>query len=128
MRYLLCVAMSTLTLAALAPAQDIKSFLGRWDMTVTPANGNPWPQWMELTEKDGKVQGRVQPRGGGWHPILGAKIDSGKLIVAVSAPTQRGPAVDWELTSPGKDKITGIEKRGDASGPSLAGVRAPKLD
>jgi hypothetical protein len=128
MRHLLCVAVSVLTLAAFAPAQDIKSFLGRWDMTVTPATGNLWPQWMELIEKEGRVEGRVQPRGGGWHPILGAKIDSGKLIVAVSAASQRGPAVTWELTSAGNDKISGVEKRGDTEGPSLSGVRAPKLD
>lgn len=128
MRHLLCLALSGLTLAAFAPAQDMKSFLGRWDMTVTPATGNPWPQWMELIEKDGKVEGRVQPRGGAWRPIQGAKIDSGKLIVAVSAASDRGPAVNWELTSAGKDKINGVEKRGDTDGPSLTGVRAPKLD
>jgi hypothetical protein len=128
MQHLLCVAVGGFMLTALAPAQDMKSFLGRWDMTVTPASGNPWPQWMELVEKDGKVEGRVQPRGGAWRPILGAKIDSGKLIVAVSTASQRGPAVNWELTSAGKDKISGVEKRGDSNGPSLAGVRAPKLD
>ncbi len=128
MRHLLCVAVSALALAVAAPAQNMNSFLGRWDMTVTPASGNPWPQWMELTEKDGKVEGRVQPRGGAWRPVVGAKIDSGKLIVAVSPASQRGPAVSWELTSAGNDKITGVEKRGDTAGPSLSGVRAPKLD
>jgi len=97
-------------------------FLGRWDMTVTPATGNPYPQWMELVEKDGKIAGRVQPRGGGWRPILEARVDAGKLVVNVDAKSS------WELTSPGPDKLTGIEKRGGADGPSLAGVRAPKLD
>jgi len=96
-------------------------FLGRWDMTVTPATGNPYPQWMELVEKDGKIAGRVQPRGGGWRPILEARVDAGKLVVNVDAKSS------WELTSPGPDKLTGIEKRGGADGPSLAGVRAPKL-
>src|SRR5215218_2779005 len=121
MRHLLCLAVSGLTLAALAPAQDMKSFLGRWDMTVTPATGNPYPQWMELVEKDGKIEGRVQPRGGGWRPIVGAKMRSGKLVVAVSA-AGRGPAIDWELSSAGQDKITGIEKRGENDGPKLVGV------
>ncbi len=108
-------------------AQSAKPFLGRWDLNVTPATGNPYPQWMELVEKDGKVEGRIQPRGGGWRPILGAKLEGAKLIVAVSA-AGRGPAINWELTSPGAGKIAGIEKRGDADGPSIAGVRAPKLD
>jgi hypothetical protein len=82
---------------------------------------------MELTEDQGKIAGRVQPRGGAWRPIEGAKFESGKLIVAVSA-AGRGPAVNWELTSASADKLTGIEKRGDAAGPALAGFRAPKLD
>ncbi len=115
------------SLAWTAAAQDAKAFVGRWDMLVTPASGSPYPQWMELIEKNGQIEGRVQPRGGGWRPILGAKVDSGKIVIAVSA-AGRGPAVSWELTSPGPDKVAGIEKRGDSDGPLLAGVRAPKLD
>ncbi len=110
------------TLPCLVLAQDPKAFLGRWDFTATPATGKPYPQWMELVEKDGQIQGRVQPRGGGWRPILSAKADSGKMVIALTA------ALRWELTSPGPDQITGTEKRGDADGPKLAGVRAPKLD
>ncbi len=123
------LVIAALAAAALASAQSAKPFLGRWDMNATPATGNPYPQWMELVEKDGKIEGRVQPRGGGWRPILGAKVDaSGKIIVMVSAATQRGPAVNWELTSPGAGKVAGVEKRGEADGPTLAGVLAPKLD
>ena len=96
-------------------------------MTVTPATGSAYPQWMELTNNAGKIEGRVQPRGGGWRPILGADFDGGKLIVKVSA-AGRGPAVNWELTSPSAGKIAGVEKRGEADGPKLAGVLAPKLD
>jgi hypothetical protein len=109
-----------------AAAADTSAFAGRWDMTVTPATGNPYPQWMELIEKDGKLEGRVQPRGGGWRPILGATVEGGKLVVAVSA--NQGNAVRWELTAPSRDKLTGIEKRGETDGPTLIGVRAPKLD
>jgi len=126
MHKLFVVAATAVVLPWIAAGQDVKAFMGRWDMNVTPASGNPFPQWMELLEKDGKIEGRVQPRGGGWHPILGAKTESGKLIVAVSAG--RGPAINWELTSAGPDKITGIEKRGESDGPKLAGARAPKLD
>src|SRR5215468_4996771 len=89
-----------------AAAQDAKPFLGRWDMTVTPATGAPYPQWMELVDDNGKINGRVQPRGGGWRPIAGAKVESGKLIVALSAGN--GPAVSWELTATGPLNITGI--------------------
>lgn len=114
--------------AALTYAQDAKVYLGRWDITVTPASGNPYPQWMELKEQDGKITGRVQPRGGAWRPIQGASVDAGKLTIAVSAANVRGPAVTWELSPSGKDKLTGMEKRGDAQGPPLVAVRAPELN
>src|SRR5262249_45279030 len=108
----------------------IKEFLGRWDMTVTPATGKPYPQWMELTESGGKIEGRVQPRGGAWRPIVGAKMDGGKLIVDVGAVGQRSPGseITWERTAAGAGKLSGAERRGDAAGPMLAGVKAPTLD
>jgi hypothetical protein len=117
-------------LASTVVAQDINGFLGRWDMTVTPATGKPYPQWMELTENGGKIEGRVQPRGGAWRPIVGAKMDAAKLIVDVG-PAGRdtpGTEITWELTSSGAGNLSGIEKRGDAAGPTLAGVKAPALD
>lgn len=110
-------------LASAAAAQDAKEFLGRWDMTVTPATGKPYPQWLELTDQGGKIEGRIQPRGGAWHPIAGAKVDSGKLIVSV------GEATSWELTASSSGQLAGIEKRGDAAdGLTIAGVKAPSLD
>ena len=114
-------------LATTAFAQDTKAFLGRWDMTTTPSTGKAYPQWIEVTDNGGTIEGKYQPRGGAWHPFTGAHIESGKLIVPVE-PAGRGPAVNWELTSPSAGKLTGIEKRGDTDGPTLAGVKAPLLD
>jgi hypothetical protein len=128
MQRILAVAALTAALSLSASAQSAKAFLGRWDMTATPATGAPYPQWMELSEKDGKLTGRVQPRGGGWRPIAGATVTKSGLIVAVAAATARTPAISWELTSPKRGELAGLEKRGDQDGPKLAGVRAPKLD
>ena len=114
---MLFAPLMAIALASTVAAQDTKAFLGRWDMTVTPATGKPYPQWIELTENGGKIEGRVQPRGGGWHPISDAHIESGKLIVGV------GEATNWELTSPSAGKLTGVEKHGDSAGPALAGVK-----
>ena len=125
---MLRVLFIALGVVSLAVAQDAKTYLGRWDVTVTPAAENPYPQWMELLEKQGKIEGRVQPRGGGWRPILSATRESGKIVIAVSAANARGPAVRWELTPSGPDKLTGVEKRGDGDGPTLVAVRAPKLN
>ena len=129
MQNILVSAALAAALSLNASGQEAKTFLGRWDMLATPASGgSPYPQWMELIEHDGKIEGRVQPKGGGWVKIVGARVDAGKMIVNVSAATPRGPALRWELTSTGTDKITGVEKRGETDGPTLAGVRAPKLD
>lgn len=126
MKFLL-IPVLAITFASAMAAQDVNAFLGRWDMTVTPATGNPYPQWMELTDNGGKIEGRVQPRGGAWRPIVGAQVQSGKLIVVVG---EAGPGsrTTWELTSASSGKLTGVEKHGDADGPMLAGVKAPLLD
>src|ERR1700733_7869367 len=100
---ILFISILTTALATAVSAQGTKEFLGRWDLTVTPAAGKAYPQWMELTDNGGKIEGRVQPRGGAWHPIAGAKMESGKLIVAVGEPgpgSGTSSAVSWELTSP----------------------------
>jgi len=126
MKILLIPVLAT-ALASTLAAQDAKTFLGRWDMTVAPATGTPYPQWMELTENGGKIEGRVQPRGGAWRPIVSAQVESGKLIVVVG---EAGPnsVTSWELSSSGSDKLTGVEKHGNTDGPTLTGVKAPALD
>ena len=113
--------------AALASAAFAQSnpFLGRWDLTVTSPRSTA-NQWMEIIEKDGKLDGRIQPGGGASRPIAGAKVEGSHLIVIVQ-PAGRGPEVTWDLTADG-NKISGVQKRGDNSDTQIAGVRAPKLD
>lgn len=127
---ILFAAILAVALASTVSAQGAKEFLGRWDMNVTPADGTPYPQWMELTDDGGKIEGRVQPRGGAWHPIVGARLESGKLIVDLghTGPAGSASEIHWELTSPSAGKLTGVEKRADATGPTLVGVKAPLLD
>jgi hypothetical protein len=126
MKILHLLALAT-GLASTVAAQEENTFLGRWDMTVTPADGKSYPQWMELTDNGGKIEGRIQPRGGAWRPIVGAHMDAEKLIVTVGEANP-GSTIRWELTSASPGKLTGIEKHGDTGGPMLAGVQAPSLD
>ncbi len=117
-------------LAAPAFAQDSsKPFLGRWDFTVT--NGTrTWPQWMELTDNGGKLEGRIQPQGGAVRPIVSAKVEGGHLIIVVSASAERNgrttPEVDWDLTAEG-GKLSGMQKQGENTSTKLEAVRAPEL-
>ncbi len=116
---------SLLLLALPAFAQGGNAFLGRWDLTLTSPRGS-WPQWMEIVEKDGKVDGRIQPRGGAVRPIVAAKVEGGHLLITVQA-AGRGPEISWDLTANG-DSLSGVQKQGDNADTKIAGVRAPKLD
>src|ERR1043166_7209015 len=114
---------ASLFLVASAFAQDAKPYLGRWDITVTPPQGAPYAGWMELTQKDGKLEGRYQPRGGEWKPFAAAVVENGHLVATLAA-TAPPPAVTWDFTASG-NSLSGMQKRGDAEGPKLTAVRAP---
>jgi len=100
-------------------------FAGRWDITVTTPNAT-YPGWMELVEKDGMPQVRVQPRAGSVHPVSGARMEGTHLILVVSPAEGNRPESTWDLTA-GGDRLTGTVKRGDTVAGQLAGVRAPAL-
>lgn len=117
---LMAIAAPSLLLAAGHP------LAGRWDITVTTPRDS-YPQWMELVEKNSGPQIRIQPRGGAVRPAIGAKMESGRVIVQVSEAANNRPAVTWILT-PAGGKFTGIQKTGDSETGKLAGVRAPALD
>lgn len=127
-KLVILLAAGALVVPAFAQSPS-KPFLGRWDFTVT--NGTrTWPQWMELIEKDGKLDGRIQPQGGAVRPMAGAKVEGGHLIVTVTAASERNgrtmPETIWDLTADG-DKLSGVQKQGENTSTKLEAVRAPEL-
>jgi len=114
-------------LACALPAlpQAGKPFLGRWDLTLTGNNNRSWPQWMEIVEKDGKLDGRIQPQGGAVRPIVDAKAEGDHLLITVAKGTNNRPDQMWDLTVAG-DKLTGAQKQGQNE-VKIEGVRAPEL-
>ncbi|HTF62060.1 MAG TPA: DUF1080 domain-containing protein [Edaphobacter sp.] len=116
-----------LTVPAVYSRTNSNPFVGRWDLTVTAATVT-YPNWMEVIEKDGGLQVRAQLRTGNVR-FIDAKMDGPHLIVTAPAPTDApGSASDgyWELTVKG-DKLTGIQKHGDAEDAKITGFRAPAL-
>jgi hypothetical protein len=95
-------------------------FAGRWDITVTPQDDQPYPDWMELVDKGGKFDVRVQPRAGSVHSVQDVKLDGTRLTLGVS----RG--IVWELQAT-RNQLSGVQKTGDAVTAHIAGVRAPEL-
>ncbi|HWC95613.1 MAG TPA: DUF1080 domain-containing protein [Candidatus Sulfopaludibacter sp.] len=121
MKQLSAAILLSSVLLTTAFAQKGKSpFAGRWDLTVTPQTGVPYPGWMELVDHAGGFDVRVQPRTGSVHPIADVRMDGGKLTLVVS------PAATWELEVK-SNKLTGVQKQGDKVTAQLAGVRAPEL-
>src|ERR1017187_9002068 len=125
MKQLYAVLAVAATLIGPASSQTKNPFLGRWDLVVTSPRGTA-NQWMEIIEKDGKLDGRIQPGGGAVRPIVGAKMDGSHLIVTVAAATDRAPETTWDVTTDGA-KVTGVQKRGENADTQIAGVRAPEL-
>ena len=115
-----------LLFAAALYAQTENAFLGRWDLTITATNST-YPGWMEVVRKDGALQVRVQPRSGSVRPVAGAKMDGSRLLLNMSQANAKGPAMAWELTAAG-DRLTGVQKRGDAENARISGMRAPALN
>jgi hypothetical protein len=125
------LATTSLVLAAFsirlvpAYAQSRNPFAGRWDIVVT-AGDQTYPDWLELVEKDGAVQARVQPKSGNVRPVTVIKLEGDHLTLRISAANKKNPETTWELTASG-GKISGTEKHGDQAAAQLAGVRAPEL-
>lgn len=103
-----------------------KAFLGRWDLTVTTPKG-AYPSWLEVTEKDGTLTGRVQPRAGSVRPVSDMRVEGSRLIVNLSRASANRPASRWELSVEG-EKLTGQFIQGDVTAGTLTGVRAPELN
>ncbi|MGD0579596.1 MAG: DUF1080 domain-containing protein [Bryobacteraceae bacterium] len=117
-----------LCLAALFPAlsqNNASPFAGRWDVTITTPTAT-YPGWLEVVDKDGALQARVQPRAGGVHPVAGVKMEGAKLILTLEAGSEGHPGARWELSAAG-DRLSGELKRGDRTAGQVAGVRAPAM-
>src|SRR5215468_8672165 len=109
-----------LLLAVTLPAfpQAKNPFLGRWDLKLTSPSSS-WPQWMEIVEKDGKLDGRIQPRGGAVRPIVAARVENSHLLITVGSATQRAAEMTWDLTVSG-DKLSGTQKQGESADTTIA--------
>jgi len=99
-------------------------FAGRWDITISSARDS-YPGWMEVVEKGGNTEVRIQPRVGSVHPVSDVKVNGAHMTLTLSPADVKGPATTWTLDLKG-DKLSGVQQRGTAVN-QLAGVRAPDL-
>src|SRR5438309_570837 len=81
-------------------------FAGGWDLTVTPKSGGAsYPDWIELSDRNGKPALRVQPRSGGAKEISDFQLSGSHLHLVFSKADAKNPEVTWDLDVAG-GKIT----------------------
>ena len=106
------------------PLRGASPVAGRWDITVTTPHST-LVDWLGVTEKDGALDIWYQPPGGNVYQVKNYKVDGAHLHLVLQESSASQPVLTWDVDASG-DKLSGIQKRGDAVG-SVIGVRAPAL-
>lgn len=111
-----------------AAAEVSKAYLGRWDLTLATHDGQK-PSWVDLTEKDGKLEATFVGRWGNARPLPKAEVTNGTLTF-VSPKDEEGLKEDMVFR--GKLNAATHTLRGTVNGTDgqtwqWTGVRAPRL-
>jgi len=116
MRQLVCLfGIVALTACATENGLD-RAMLGRWDGNIEGEES--YPLWFELTERDGELAGRLQPRSGHTLTLSRVEASGDTLEMAVEGASYRG-TFDGESWSG-----TGAK---DGASFTWTAVRAPEL-
>ncbi len=124
---LLCSLLFCLfVLASTGEARKANPVLGRWDLTVQGSDA-PYTSWLEITDAEGKLQGRFVGRFGSARPIKQIEFNDGNLKFSLP-PQYEGMKVDLIF----EGKLNGAKLDGSTNGEDGAtlkwlGVRAPAL-
>jgi hypothetical protein len=124
---LVCLCFIFLSLiASTGVAQKAPPIIGRWDLTVQGTDA-PYTSWLEVTDAEGKLQGRFVGRFGSARPIKQIEFNDGKLKFSLP-PQYEHMKVD--LVFDGKlsgEKLEGSTNGEDGATLKWSGARAPAL-
>jgi len=109
-----------------APEGSVKSYLGRWDLTLK-APDRVYPSWLDVSEQGGTLKARMVGRWGHAHALNNVEFANGRLTFA-SPKEEEGTPADIRF----EGKLTGNTLSGTVSGLKggtwhWTGVRAPEL-
>jgi hypothetical protein len=112
--------------ASAQTSKTVKSFLGRWDLTLKAPDGEH-PSWLELTLNGDQLKAQMVGRWGNARPLPKVEISGGKLTF-VSPKEEEGAKADLVF----EGKVAGKGLAGTVNGPdgttwSWTGVRASSL-
>ncbi|MEW6209159.1 MAG: DUF1080 domain-containing protein [Acidobacteriota bacterium] len=68
---------------ASSQAQRADRVTGRWNMTVTTADGTSYPSWFEITREGDKLAGRFVGRTGSQRPLKSVEFRDNKLTLTL---------------------------------------------
>ena len=124
---LLCLYLIFLSVfVSTGKAQKASPIIGRWDLTVQGSDA-PYTSWFEVTDAEGKLQGRFVGRFGSARPIKQIEFNDGKLKFSLP-PQYENMKVD--LVFEGKligPKLEGSTNGEDGATLKWSGGRAPAL-
>lgn len=104
--------------APLASAQN-NPFLGTWNLTGEPPNGN-YVYWLEVKEEGGKLSATFLNRGGSPVPVQDVKISNGELSFVLPGRGDTRPTATLRASG---DRLTGTI---GAQGVKVTGERPPQ--
>ena len=124
---LLCLYLIFLPVfASTGEAQKASPIIGRWDLTVQGADA-PYTSWLEVTDAEGKLQGRFVGHFGSARPIKQIEFNDGKLKFSLP-PQYEHMKVDLVFESKLIDaKLEGSTNDEDSTTLKWSGARAPAL-
>ena len=81
---------------------------------------------MEVTEQDGVLKARVQPRGGSARTAQSVSVEGSRLTLVFTPAGPKASPMSWEANVK-DDRLTGSQKRGNTVLAQFTAVRAPTL-
>ncbi len=107
--------------AAVAPSAGAQSnpFLGTWNLTGEPPNGN-YVYWLEVKDEGGKLSATFLNRGGSPVPVQEVKVSDGELSFVLPGRGDTRPTANLRVSG---DKLTGTI---GAQGVKVTGERPPQ--
>ena len=106
---------------------SVKSFLGRWDLTLK-APDREYPSWIEIRQEDGQLKAQIVSRWGNARPLPKVEISEGKLtFVSPKEDEDRKDDMVFEGKLAG-DVLSGTTTGQDGTPWTWTGKKAPSLD
>ena len=105
---------------------SVKSFLGRWDLTLK-APDREYPSWIEIHQEDGQLKAQMVSRWGHARPLPRVEISNGKItFVSPKEEEDRKEDMVFEGKLTG-DTLSGTTTGQDGTPWTWTGKKAPSL-